>query len=406
MLIWFSLIITFLFCYIISQNKKYGHIFNIGHYIGLILLNILLIFIIKFSNETYLTSDTERYMSYIVSAKHHNYWNEWISKTCETCSTDSDGNETCVEYDCSYEEEHFPFTVVTTIKGKYWIFYEGAKPDFFKKNNKFKNPIFDKKSKKFNQLINKFDCLNNIKKLNDKKFRLNTDYGDGYRGEIFEINWNGDLDKMEYVTWDHNYENRVQASRSIFKFDSVGYKDIEKYQLVNYPKITNKYKSKSIIGYDSNILDEYINQKNALIASKKEMKVYFIVYYNQPIKASILQEQYWEGGNKNEVVICIGLDRNRNIKWSNVFSWSKNEKFKVEIRNKILKTKYLSEKTFKDIIDYSFENLQNNFKRREFKEFAYLIVEVSSGGIITSIILTIILCISYIFGFIYHNNNN
>lgn len=391
MIIWFSILIPILA--IVILYWKFHK--NVAWWEGgsMLLVAILLIWGTKGCSEMSQTSDTEILSDYIVKVEHVNYWNEWIVKECSrqvACGTESYSCGTsknprtctrtkyCTEYyDCSYEDENYPYTTVTTSTGKTFRFSEGRVP------NGGSPPAY------FNSLMKKFGTTAQFKGSHLRD--INTNYGKGFHGESFEFKWKGETDRIEYTVWEHSYENRVQSSNSIENFPEVDTLRVKTYGLYEYPKIKNTFKCQSIIG-EKNPLDEYVNQNNALIASKKQLKVFYLIYKNQPLDASHYQQQYWKGGNKNEANICIGINDKREIQWAYVFSWSKNEMFKVEIRNFIQENEKLDNATFKKIIEYSHNNLNKNFKRREFAEFSYLTVEPPTWGIVTAFVLTFLFC--------------
>jgi hypothetical protein len=381
MIIWFCILIP-----IIAIGVLYWKFHkNVAWWEGgsMLLVAILLIWGTKSCSTMTQTRDVEMLSDYIVKVEHHHYWNEWIHETCTeeyACGTDKDGNtEYCTRtYDCSYEEEYYPYTKVTTSTGKTFTFKEGRRPHG------------GGEPKYYNYLMRKFATTPKFER--DHRRDINTNYGKGYWGEIYSFRWKGETERIEYTVWSHTYENRVQASNSIENFPEVDTTKKRMYGLYDYPKIYSTYKCKSIIG-ENNPLDEYVNQKNSLIASKKQLKVFYLIYKNQPLDAGHLQQQYWKGGNKNEANICIGINDRREIQWVYVFSWSKNEMFKVEIRNFIQDKKFLDQKTFKEIVDYTHSNLEKNFVRREFAEFSYLTVEPPTWGIVTAFILTLLFCI-------------
>jgi len=72
--------------------------------------SIIFILISKWVAISSLTSDTEYWNDVITEARYYEEWDEWIDQTCETCTTDNDGNQDCTTYDCSYRDYH----------GAYW----------------------------------------------------------------------------------------------------------------------------------------------------------------------------------------------------------------------------------------------------------------------------------------------
>ena len=348
----------------------------------------LLIVLMIFVSEASQTSDTERCMDFVVKIEHHEYWNEWISKTCRDCSTDSKGKEKCGPYyDCSYEREHSPYTKIYTSTGKTYTVDEGYDIGGLFSSNSGSRQTFEKFIKQFNTQVD-----TEKKHLND----LHVNHGSNYDGDVFTIYYNPEVSRIEPVTWEQTYVNKVQASSSIERFLPVDTFLVKSFGLLDYPKIHDAYKANSIIGENSR-LDNYSNQCNALIAKEKQLKVHFLIFKNKSVKAGITQRQYWTGGNKNEVNICIGINDKREIQWCYIFSWSKKANFKVEIRDYIQDSKILDDSTFKKIIDYSYDNLKKNFKRREFKEFDYLNIEPPTWAVVTSYILSILLCLGLSF---------
>jgi hypothetical protein len=85
-----------------------------------------------------------------------------------------------------------------------------------------------------------------------------------------------------------------------------------------------------------------------------------------------MQEAYWKHGNKNEFIICVGVDEKMKISWVHIFSWSQNKNIEIETRNFILYQKQL------DLIslgDWLYSDGLKDWKRTEFKQFDYLHVE-------------------------------
>ena len=347
----------------------------------LLVVSALLILGLKSCGEHSQTRDVERYQDYVVKVEHYHYWNEWISQTCsETCCCDKNGNNcTTTTYDCSYEEDYSPYTIVYTSTGKTFKYYEGYRP-----NGRGGEPIV------FNRLTKKFATTS--REYTNHRSMISTNYGKGFWGEVDVIKWKGQTERIEYATWEHTYENRVQVSSSIEKFPTVDTSDIKRYGLYEYPKIYNSYKSNAILG-ENNSLDEYVNQLNSLVGASKQLKVFYLIYKNQPMEAGFEQQNYWGGGNKNEVNICIGINDKREIEWAYVFSWSKVEIFKIEIRNNIVEAKHLSTKNFKSIINYSHKNIVNNYIRREFSEFDFLSVESPTWAYVTALIVILLITI-------------
>ena len=284
MVIWLALlfpVVSIILMYVIPQFR--GKI-ALWEPLVIIAASAVIILIVKFSSETYQTTDTERYIDYVIKTEYHEYWNEWITKTCEDCTTDSKGSTHCHTYDCSYREEHKPYTKIYTSSGNTYTFDEGYDIGGMFSDNKG-NPV------KFNSLAKQFG--NKITTERAHFNELDKNYGENYDGDIHTVLYNPEVSKIEYCTWEHTYENRVQASNSIQKFDPVDTSEVNFYGLYDYPKIDG-YKSKCILGGMAQF-DEYANRQNALIGPTKQLKTYFLIFKNKPRKAGMIQEKYWGG---------------------------------------------------------------------------------------------------------------
>jgi hypothetical protein len=80
---------------------------------------------------------------------------------------------------------------------------------------------------------------------------------------------------------------------------------------------------------------------NALLGRKHQIRVWVLLYRDQPRDISKRQEALWKGGNKNELVICVGLNKANEFQWAEVFSWTKREDLKVSVRDYIQAQKKL-----------------------------------------------------------------
>lgn len=133
----------------------------------------------------------------------------------------------------------------------------------------------------------------------------------------------------------------------------------------------------------NNILKEF----NCRNGSTKQLKFYILLYSGVPPETALDQKTYWKGGNKNEFVLCVGID-NAKISWIRHFCWSPdgyagNDEIGIEMRDMIGEPS--------DIVNIA-ENLiskSGRWKRKSFKEFEYLTVKPSETAIWTSVAVNI-----------------
>lgn len=103
-----------------------------------------------------------------------------------------------------------------------------------------------------------------------------------------------------------------------------------------------------------------------------------------------MQEAYWKGGNKNEVVLCIGLSsRTKDLQWAKAFSWTPNRTLLVELRENIMNVKKFSGNSIYEVLKRDLEG----FQRKHFKEFNYVTVDPPTWATITTFIITIIITV-------------
>ena len=90
------------------------------------------------------------------------------------------------------------------------------------------------------------------------------------------------------------------------------------------------------------------------------------------------QKSYWEGGNKNEFVVCIGTDNSGNFEWVDAFSWMNKPSLEVEVEEFINNNEDLTLKKFADWLP---KQVVAHWKRRDFKDFDYLQMELTETQI-------------------------
>mgnify|MGYP003300289174 CR=1 FL=1 len=99
-----------------------------------------------------------------------------------------------------------------------------------------------------------------------------------------------------------------------------------------------------------------------------------------------MQKSYWEGGNKNEFVVCLGI-KGDSIIWSRPFSWSDSPNMEV------LSRQYFIDNPKLDLVKYADwlkDTIPNEWQRKEFRDFNYLQIELSPIQYIIILILVLI----------------
>jgi hypothetical protein len=181
----------------------------------------------------------------------------------------------------------------------------------------------------------------------------------------------------------------------------VSEKDVKKYGLYEYPKL-NGYHQQTILGIDSvnfltqaqkngaNKLFEYFNGN---YGSTRKIRLYVLLFFDKPIDAAIKQKNYWIGGNKNEIVVCVGLDKNNGkLDWVYPFTWTENKRIAIDIRNDLMDMDTMNFTKFYHIVD----NSTKSFTYRDFNQYNYLSVDPPTWEVWFVYIITMLITIGFL----------
>lgn len=231
----------------------------------------------------------------------------------------------------------------------------------------------------------------------------------GGGGQLYE--WNGVYEDAATHTYKGLYINYVTNSNSIFRKERLTKGDIEKYGLIDYPKIERRYLEQSVI-LRSPKLPKWVqfspkSQRafqliNAFAGSRQQIHVFVLVFdAAQGIATALKQQAYWKGGNKNEFVVCLGIDisqidpkksHDENprpiVKWCKAFSWCDALTLESATESYFIANKELHFAAFA-------EWLRGNiglWKRKEFKDFKYLGVRLSAKRKALVVAVTTLFC--------------
>lgn len=206
-------------------------------------------------------------------------------------------------------------------------------------------------------------------------------------GDAYVTSWNRTRENSYPVTWTHLYQNKVKASSySIFKYGNMSEEEIKENKLFDYPEIKNNDQN-PILGFNATDTDiDAVRYLNGYRGPKNQIHVFILCFNNPSLEVAEMQKAYWQGGNKNEFIVCLGVKNNKVI-WCNPFSWSDEPMLEVKTRDYFIKYPDIN---FKDYAEWLDTQIDKNWHRKEFNDFNYLSIELSIGWYIA--ILIIILC--------------
>lgn len=331
-------------------------------YAVVIVPSLILYFFLKYAMVSFSTMDTEYIGAYVTSTTYYEAWDEMVQvqKTRQVpCGTDSKGNvkyrtETYTVWERRYHPEH-------------WAYTDNL--------SRFEHSI---SKKMFNIINNRLQAKPEFKDMHRHYHMID--------GDAYVRKYKGDMETCYPLTYTHSYENRVKASdHSIFKFRDLSPEEIKRYSVYDYPGI-KEMDQNPIIGkkvpYEAEKLIRYINGH---YGKESQIRVFILLFDSPDINIGDMQRSHWLGGNKNEFVVCLGVDSTK-VSWCFPFSWQDQPKLEVMTKQ------YFIDNPELDIEKYGEFLIKNikQWKRKEFKDFEYISVELSINQLL--IIIIIIIC--------------
>lgn len=117
------------------------------------------------------------------------------------------------------------------------------------------------------------------------------------------------------------------------------------------------------------------------------MRLYILLFdYLKGIDIAEQQKRYWNGGNKNEFIICLGLTSKSEVKWAYVFSWSDEKNLEIETTQWFLKNRNLNLNSF---YNWFFHH-HKKWKRKEFKDFDYISIPLKLWQLLTIYFISVL----------------
>lgn len=213
-------------------------------------------------------------------------------------------------------------------------------------------------------------------------------YGWHYNFSDLSPEEQSDLTRWIPYTESHSYKNKIRRSNSIFKYEHISHAKAAEEGLIAYPPIIN-HDAPCILSNDFDVsasADDWFRKFNGGLAPDVQMRLYILLFdRDRGISISERQRAYWQGGNKNEMVICIGTDRDDSIGWARCFSWADHPQLEVETARWLMNQEKLD---WGALFHYLSDNLKK-WKRKEFKDFDYISVSLPLKYFIGILLLSI-----------------
>jgi len=201
----------------------------------------------------------------------------------------------------------------------------------------------------------------------------------------------------------NSYTNYVQAvPGSLFTPSAKSLKERFANLLPKYPDQTyDFYRANHFVtaGYNvpdaatwNTALGEMLKDRGP----KKQVNAIVVIAKTADPDYAYALRDHWEGVNKNDVVLVIGSAAWPKIDFVEVLSWTKNELFKVQLRDSVMAAGVIQRDS---ILGMLASQIDTNFERRRMREFEYLKAEIDPPFWLLA--LTIVLMIGGAAGTVY-----
>ena len=323
-------------------------------YVVLIGGSFLLYFLLKLTAVSIITSDTEYWGGYITKTTYYEPWNELVEVT--KTRTDSEGKEeTYTTTETEYHHEKY--TYQTNLSGE----------------------EITCSRKEFEEIKHLFGVYPKFRELNRHYYTKD--------GDAYDYYWGGSDLTMWTITEEHRYKNPMKGSRSLFQLSG------EKNNLYDYPKLVRK-DQRVILGMKKTLSDQRLRVLNSKLGKEYQVRVFLLLFPDScGIRTAIDQRNYWEGGNKNELVICVGI-KNDSVTWCYPFSWCDSPEVETRIKNWYIENPRFS---ISGLCDFLEPTIRKYWVRKKFSDFDYINTDILGWEymIIFLIVLAYIILISH-----------
>jgi len=322
----------------------------------LILPSALIILLMNTIMVAYNTSDTEYIGSYIEKVNYYEPWNEKVSCRHPIYCTRT--------YPCGTAKS--PRTCTSTyVCGHVHAYDVDYHPEYWTKEDNYGDE-YEISQTEFSILKNRFNTREYFVELNRDYHTID---GDGY-----STDWAGEPFRSSTITKEGSYTNKIRASHSVFKFEDINEKEKNKWKLYDYPNVY-EYNQKVILGkYVDKLTERKLQYINGFYGPKKQFKLFVLFFKNQSMEVVNKQRSYWEGGNKNEFIVCIGVDNSGKFEWVDAFSWMSKPSLEVEVEEFI---NHNEDVNLKKLANWLPKQVEYHWHRRDFKDFEYLQLELT-----------------------------
>lgn len=221
-----------------------------------------------------------------------------------------------------------------------------------------------------------------------------------------QSDWDGIEDHSDTSTYTHRYRNPLRNSNSIFLGSKITRKQARQMGLFKYPS-THTYADQQVVLCHKDATPLlYLHEANrslqffnAFKGSSSQIHAFIIIFpASLGIEIARRQRDYWHGLNKNELLVCLGMDGGH-VAWCHTQSWMDSPVLDTTYRDYFAHHPDLATADHPDLpslcdfIDFMSLHL-NLWQRKEFSDFRYLGTHFSTGASAVYWIISIALSVA------------
>lgn len=286
-----------------------------------------------------------------VSCKH-----DYCCQYCESCTTDSKGNQSCSQYCCRTCYDH-PFDV----DWSYWTTDDGH---------------------------------GRIARLDRQGLKEPPRWTQIVVGEPSASS--------------HRFENFIKAAPDTL-FTQQGLVEKYKQSLPYYPgKVYDYYKINRLVTVgvgisNPRLWNELLMEANGALGSSKQVNMGIVLVKSKPRDYFNALRQYWLGGKKNDLFLVASVDGSGEIEWADVMAWTTDKVAEVSVRNAALEIGSINEP--EKLIEAMASAVEKDFVRKPMKDFEYLSSSITPSTLQWVISMIINILISIAAGVVFFKND-
>ncbi len=184
------------------------------------------------------------------------------------------------------------------------------------------------------------------------------------------------ITKGQPASREHSYDNYVQAVPSSI-YHVTAPNDASLPIVPKYPRVHDYHHVHRVLSVGVNVPDiriwnEQISMALRKLGPQKQVNIIVVIANTEDPKYRYKVEAAWDGGNKNDAIVLIGVNETLDVSWVDVITFTKNtgnELFQKTMINTITEAKTMDGMIISKIITNTVEEL---FDRPQMADLEYL----------------------------------